>query len=307
MSNSKAAGIYSITSKVNGKRYIGSSNRICVRWTQHLQKLKSNNHHNTYLQNHYNKYGENDLLFAVVEVVERGDLSLQDFKSLLLEREQAYLDNWEECHFNIQKIAVSSLLGCKHRNPKNYCYYEERGVFRVYFDINLKRVHFGSYDLEENAIKEVEYLRSLSDKDKLLYHKTSGKNKKGMKIGTVIKDKKGYYFHKSCQRWKVMFEIDNYMKTLGSFKTEEEAINQALYVKSLTEDEIISYYNKYYKNKKNKGRNKNTKGYYYIKRNNKWRVSFKVNGVEKSYGMYKTEEEARQKAEQVKQELGGYY
>lgn len=88
MANSKASGIYSITSKFNGKRYIGSSNRICDRWQKHLSDLKNNKHSNSHLQNHYGRYGEDDLLFAVVEVAERGDLSLQAFKDLLLGREQ---------------------------------------------------------------------------------------------------------------------------------------------------------------------------------------------------------------------------
>jgi hypothetical protein len=34
--NSKQAGIYSITSKVNGKRYVGSAVRICSRLSKHL-------------------------------------------------------------------------------------------------------------------------------------------------------------------------------------------------------------------------------------------------------------------------------
>ena len=39
--NSKSAGIYSITSKTNGKRYIGSSTRISDRWIAHRKELKN--------------------------------------------------------------------------------------------------------------------------------------------------------------------------------------------------------------------------------------------------------------------------
>ena len=63
----------SLTSKVNGKRYIGSASRICDRWINHKFDLKNNKHHSIHLQNHYNKYGEDDLIFSVIEIIEALD------------------------------------------------------------------------------------------------------------------------------------------------------------------------------------------------------------------------------------------
>ena len=79
----KICGVYKITNIVNGKFYIGSSNDIKARWRQHKDKLRVNKHGNTYLQNAWNKYGEENFLF---EVVEECDPEFQ------FEREQYYLN-----------------------------------------------------------------------------------------------------------------------------------------------------------------------------------------------------------------------
>lgn len=237
MSNSKSAGIYSITSRMNGKRYIGSSIRICDRWKEHLKKLQTNKHTNKHLQKHYDKYGEEDLLFAVVEVIERGDLSLQEFKSLLLKREQSYLDNWKECHFNCMKTA-GSILGHKHINSKHYSFNKKRNNYKVCYSVFGKILWLGTFNTEEEAQEQVEFIKTLTDEELLKYYEDNHKGRGGAKVGQVYRD---------------------------------------------------------------------TKNYCYDKSSNNWRVYSSVNGRRKHFGYFKTEEEARQKAEQVKQELGGYY
>lgn len=230
MSDSKSSGIYSITSKVNGKRYIGSSNRICERWSDHRKELKSNKHHSQHLQNHYNKYGLDDLLFVVVEIVNRGDLSLQDFKNLLLQREQVYLDSWEECHFNSLKTA-GSRLGYRKPDSKSYSFKKNRGTFRVYFVIDSKTINFGTFKKEEDAIKEVSYVKNLSDKDKFKYYETTYKGNGGTKQGHRYSDTIGYYYCKTHKKWYVKFQVDGIKTSFGSFKTEEEAQQKAEQIK----------------------------------------------------------------------------
>lgn len=62
-------GVYQI--ELNGKTYVGSSSRsIEGRWNSHLDALRKGNHCNQYLQNAFNKYGEELLKFSVLEVVE---------------------------------------------------------------------------------------------------------------------------------------------------------------------------------------------------------------------------------------------
>lgn len=61
--------IYWIRNMVNGKFYVGSSTQRYVRWRTHKKKLRSNTHHCPHLQAAWNKYGEANFEFSVVERV----------------------------------------------------------------------------------------------------------------------------------------------------------------------------------------------------------------------------------------------
>ena len=67
------ATIYCIQNKINDKRYIGknASNNPNKRWNEHKNKLNKNIHPNPYLQNAWNKHGEDIFAFSVLEECER--------------------------------------------------------------------------------------------------------------------------------------------------------------------------------------------------------------------------------------------
>jgi len=97
-------GIYKITNKVNGKIYVGSSINVFNRWRVHKCCLINNEHHSILLQRAWNRHGEQNFVFEVVEEVSK--------KEKLIEREQHYLDVLKP-EYNICKIAGNT-LGFKH-------------------------------------------------------------------------------------------------------------------------------------------------------------------------------------------------
>ena len=97
------SGIYQIQSKTKPERiYIGSAISVYARIESHKQFLRKNNHHSLKLQRHYNKYGEDDLLFSVLE-----HYILVD-RTFILSREQYYIDTLKP-YFNICEIAGNSM------------------------------------------------------------------------------------------------------------------------------------------------------------------------------------------------------
>lgn len=77
----KSIGIYKI--KINDKEYIGSSCNVGQRLKHHLWSLENLKHHNRTMQNLYNKYGKDEIYFAIVE--ECSD-------DILIEREAYYIN-----------------------------------------------------------------------------------------------------------------------------------------------------------------------------------------------------------------------
>ena len=70
---SRMCGVYKITCLPNGMFYIGSSIDIYKRWDNHRWQLKHNKHTNNYLQNAWNKYGEDNFVFEILELCENKD------------------------------------------------------------------------------------------------------------------------------------------------------------------------------------------------------------------------------------------
>jgi group I intron endonuclease len=76
-------GIYCIRCLINHNEYIGLSFDIENRWSVHISELRGNYHCNNYLQNSWNKYGEENFEFYILEECE---------KEKLCELEMFYID-----------------------------------------------------------------------------------------------------------------------------------------------------------------------------------------------------------------------
>lgn len=75
-------GIYRIRNIINDKCYYGSTKNIKRRWTRHKSQLKYGRHENIILQRAWNKYGEKNFIFEIVELCELHELLIIEQKYL---------------------------------------------------------------------------------------------------------------------------------------------------------------------------------------------------------------------------------
>lgn len=110
------SGVYMIRCVKTGHCYIGSSRNIKKRWERHRNECTNNNHHNSWLQRAWVKYGAGAFEFLVLE--ECGENRV--------EREQHHMD---ACGKNLKN--ASKLAHCAETTPKK----------RRQSSITAKRLH----------------------------------------------------------------------------------------------------------------------------------------------------------------------
>lgn len=151
------SGIYKITNIINNKIYVGQSIDIYDRWKQHINKLKNNKHVNKYLQRSFNKYGENNFNFEVIEECN---------SDLLNEKEQYHMDLLNP-KFNILKTTLS-IIGTKRKKEKRREFLKTRKKFKLSFEhrekMSLKRIKILSNKEIEPPMKGKIHSQETKDK-----------------------------------------------------------------------------------------------------------------------------------------------
>ncbi len=82
------SGVYFIKNIIDGKMYIGSSKHIEKRLREHIGNLNNNKHCNRHLQFAWNKYGENNFRFGIIEETD-------DDSNFRIKKEQECIDYFE--------------------------------------------------------------------------------------------------------------------------------------------------------------------------------------------------------------------
>lgn len=109
-------GIYGIRNVINDKIYVGQTGESFLRrYWHHRWKLKNNSHDNQYLQNAWNKYGEDSFEYVVLEVV--------NDKKILDELEIKYIDKYKK-----KNKSYNILLGGGGRRGNKMSEYAKRIV-----------------------------------------------------------------------------------------------------------------------------------------------------------------------------------
>lgn len=109
-------GIYAIHHLGSGRFYIGSTHKsIAKRWRDHRHCLRRKCHHSILLQRAWDKHGEDEFEFLVLETVSYQEI--QQYPGIIITLEQIYLD-LTLCHesdrgFNICREAAHSRYGLK--------------------------------------------------------------------------------------------------------------------------------------------------------------------------------------------------
>jgi group I intron endonuclease len=101
--NFGCSGIYKITNIWTNDIYVGSAVNFKKRWSWHLKDLRGDRHRNSYLQNSWNKYGNDYFKFEIIECCE---------KEKLIEREQFWIDTLKCVRpngYNLAPVAGNSL------------------------------------------------------------------------------------------------------------------------------------------------------------------------------------------------------
>lgn len=88
----KNCGIYYIQNKITKQLYIGQSKTLILRRNRHFSHLRKNKHHNSHLQNSFNKYGEKNFEYGIIQYCKEEELD---------ELEIAYMNL-----FNVKKIWI---------------------------------------------------------------------------------------------------------------------------------------------------------------------------------------------------------
>lgn len=131
--------IYKIENLVNQKFYIGSShNKLEKRKSEHLAELRKNKHYNKPLQNSWNKYGEANFQFLIVE--EFHGLTQQELLKIEIEKINELNPEYNICReyragklgrkvSEAEKIATSKRMkGRKHTEEAKQLIREKRAL-----------------------------------------------------------------------------------------------------------------------------------------------------------------------------------
>lgn len=161
-------GIYSITNKINGKIYIGSSTNIEWRWQEHKYALRKQRHCNKHLQLAFNKYNESNFEFKVIEeIINSKDLIIQ---------EQKWIDN-TECYldikgYNFARYAGKSTLGKIHSiETRKKISIGRKGKSPKYLSKEWKE-NIGKRHKNKIVSKETRLKIGLTSKDRVLNNET---------------------------------------------------------------------------------------------------------------------------------------
>lgn len=226
-------GIYLIKNKNDGKFYIGSSLNIESRFLVHKSELRNKKHGNSYLQNAWNKYGEENFVFEILMECE---------KDSVRELEQEFLNKsvGQDFCYNINPNAdgISSKQATEN-NIKRWSNPDEKikqsdTQKNVWKDEDLLNRHKDSVIEGLSKInREKWHINIIESHNSINYKKTASENAK--KQWEEHRDNMLQFLQKEETRDKISISISNKFKDDSFRKKHKEKTKEALNKKEYKE------------------------------------------------------------------------
>lgn len=170
--------LYEIVNNINGKRYVGRTNNIEKRWKRHITELNNHNHHSIYLQRAWDKYGEENFTFNIIDTRE----TLEEIE--ILEEETINMDY--ENMYNVSRQSYGGDLISYHPNLDE-----------------IKKKH------SKNG---KQWYSNFTEEEKLAYaEKYTGKKNPNYRHGNCTKEA----IEKRHQEWLNKTHEERYVHTIG--------------------------------------------------------------------------------------------
>lgn len=255
--NNRNIGIYKITNLINNKFYIGSSSDLKKRLYEHRRELNLGVHANKHLQSAWNKYGEENFKFEVIETIESTlctNKYLRDLETKYIQEFKCYEDS---IGYNFIPGGIGTLnLPCSEEKKKKISNANKGKPVDIYSITGEYLETLGSvkevvekYKVAKNTITDSCKNRRASKKYIFKYHNIEENS-------NIITPEKIYTKNKTCGENKFsIYDINNnllfeckYKKDVVFYLTGSEKRNGNIERKlklCVENGDSICLYNKY--------------------------------------------------------------
>lgn len=185
--------IYKIVNIINNKYYIGSSIKVRDRWTKHLSNLRNNNHHSPYLQNSFNKHGEDNFKIEIIELVDINSLN---------SREEYWINRLDACNrikgYNNENIVNGIRIFSEETKEK----LRKTKSTKEYIEKNIK--HLNNIRLKANNNRNIPITKYSKNKEFIKEYKsiTEAAKENNVEISNIWKVLKGRLITTGNYIWK---------------------------------------------------------------------------------------------------------
>lgn len=211
-------GVYVIKCIKNNKIYIGSTTVSFIkRYNHHLSQLKRNNHKNQYLQNSYNKYGEEFFEFDILQICNKIDCLIIEQKLI-----DTYKCIDKSIGFNINPLASGtpnlSKETIKKRSISNKKFLNECSV---YFN-QLQQNSINFEDIPKKFQKTIKYWKSENPWNKNKKYISTDHLKVSKTITPLLKQSWKNTSKRAREKYPKINVFDENMNFLGCWESAKD-------------------------------------------------------------------------------------